>query len=533
MNAKKWGIVGLALIGLTLYNETQPGLLRMREMPAQPGDSQARLAQLRKERYGPSLEWLDRLTGEQGKDKYQVKLDFRVLSSMMIAGLASGFRSQVANLLWMKSDEYWHQGLLERQVPLMEAVVTLDPQFTDAWSTVGWHWAYNIYADEPDKPQFKHDPIALRKKQRFDIETGLDYLDRGIVENPDTYRLYFENAWTRTAKLGVYDEKAVNLLRIAHSKPDARTMTSSYTDASGKEIVKKTEGMDLVGRNIGHIYEQMPDIPKALKQYRELLRTDSGKGALPTDEQTKLLLAAGEYWGRYGSSYAEIVNFYNSGDATTKAQIRKLIPDVERMVAAHNMRNVMGGREPQATGAFVSLTARYLPAWKLKEAGKTPEAINTILGVMNAVPKYHLQGLPVLARVLELRGDSPAAIKKLLDNTRQTERDQTQEIGLHLLARLYEQAARETTDPKLKTKHLKDAYETWYRARERSSLNFYARRNAQELEDTYHFTPPQAIIEEVNKARSTGHMDVAPPPNVQQYADEAKEDHKAEGAAAP
>ena len=52
----------------------------------------------------------------------------------------------------MKSDEYWHEGLFTRQVPLMEAVVTLDPQFIDAWSTAGWHWAYNIYADIPTNP---------------------------------------------------------------------------------------------------------------------------------------------------------------------------------------------------------------------------------------------------------------------------------------------------------------------------------------------------------------------------------------------
>jgi hypothetical protein len=105
-----------------------------------------------------------------------------------------------------------------------------------------------------------------------------------------------KNAYTRTAKAGIYDERAIELLRIARTKPDARTMTSSYTDASGKEVVRKTEGMDLVGRNIGHIYEQIPDIRNALKQYREVLRADRGKGALPSDEKMKMLLAAGEYW---------------------------------------------------------------------------------------------------------------------------------------------------------------------------------------------------------------------------------------------
>ena len=128
-----------------------------------------------------------------------------------------------------------------------------------------------------------------------------------------------------------------------------------------------------------------------------------------------------------------------------------------------------------------------------------------------------------MARVLEMRGDSPDAIKKALEKSRRVEMDATQEIGLHFLARLYEKFASETTDPKLKKQRLHLAYETWYRARERSSLNFYARRNAHMLEATNGFKPPQAIIDAVGKSRNTGRLDVAPPPNVPQYADEARE----------
>jgi hypothetical protein len=124
------------------------------------------------------MAWLDRLRNAQ-TDKNVVKLDFRVLSSMMIAGLASGFKSQVANLVWMKSDEYWHKGLVTRQVPLMEVVVTLDPQFVDAWSTAGWHWAYNIYADVETNEIYKRDPKLVRQQQEIAIDTGLDYLRRG------------------------------------------------------------------------------------------------------------------------------------------------------------------------------------------------------------------------------------------------------------------------------------------------------------------------------------------------------------------
>src|SRR5687767_2790390 len=100
----KWGAGLLALMLLVLYNGAQPGLMRFRTNDTiKPGTKKA-------ERYGPSLQWLDRLmNASRTQESHYVRLDFNVLSSMMVAGLASGFKSQVANLVWMKSDEYWHK----------------------------------------------------------------------------------------------------------------------------------------------------------------------------------------------------------------------------------------------------------------------------------------------------------------------------------------------------------------------------------------------------------------------------------------
>jgi hypothetical protein len=60
-----------------------------------------------------------------------------------------------------------------------------------------------------------------------------------------------------------------------------------------------------------------------------------------------------------------------------------------------------------------------------------------MVGVMNADPKYHLQGLPALGEVLALRGDAPSAIQMQLENARRVERESSQDIGLHLLGILY------------------------------------------------------------------------------------------------
>ena len=161
----------------------------------------------------------------------------------------------------------------------MEAVVTLDPQFIDAWSTAGWHWAYNIYADIPTNPDYeKRGPMAIRKAQENAVATGLDYLDRGSNLNPDTYRLWFEYGWTRAEKAGYYDEKTVELYKTARSKSDAREIEVS---GKGGQMIKE-KGLDILGRTIGHLWERVPEFDKAQSQY-----ADDLMGATP--QQRKML----------------------------------------------------------------------------------------------------------------------------------------------------------------------------------------------------------------------------------------------------
>lgn len=354
---KRWGLALVALAFLVFYNGAQDNLATFRTMYISADknpeidaktDAQKKLRrELRREQYGPSLEWLNRLMRASAgdvpgmkQDEYAPKLDGRVFSSLMVAGLASGFKSQVANLLWMKSDEYWHKGMLTRQNPLMEMVVTLDPQFIDAWSTAGWHWAYNIYADIPTSETYKNiKPASLknktiRQKQENAIKTGLDYLSRGANMNPEHYRLWFEWGWTRAEKAGLYDEETVDLFKTARKQSDAREIEKTI-EVKGKAVTKKEGGgLDTVGHTIAHLYEKTPMIDKALAMWGG----DLLKG---TPAELKTLTDVGVFWRRYGSDYSVIASLYESGDAVIKNRIRQLVPDVDRLVAAQKMRETM------------------------------------------------------------------------------------------------------------------------------------------------------------------------------------------------
>jgi hypothetical protein len=531
---KRWGLALVALAFLVFYNGAQQNLTTFRSMYISEDknpemevrtDAQKKLRrELRRERYGPSLEWLTRLMrASSGKvpgmeDEYAPKLDGRVLSSLMVAGLASGFKSQVANLLWMKSDEYWHKGLLTRQNPLMEMVVTLDPQFIDAWSTAGWHWAYNIYADIPTSETYKNiKPESLRQKtirqkQENAINTGLDYLSRGANMNPETYRLWFEWGWTRAEKAGWYDEETVELFKTARRQNDAREIEKTSV-VDGKQVTSKEQGgLDTVGHTIAHIYEKTPNIEKALAMWGG----DLLKG---TPAELKTLTDVGVFWRRYGSDYSLIASLYESGDAVIKNRIRQLVPDVDRLVAAQKMRETMQARASTPTGAFVTIAARYLPAWNLKKQGRYKDAIDNLVGVMNADPKYHLTDLATMAKIYELRGDAPDAIQKELQSLRDIETTSSQDIGLHFLAVLYGDLAQKAASEKEKNAYRRLAYETWYRSRERDQLDFYALRQTRNYEDKYGFQPPQKIIDEIKKSRKSGSVKASPevPPNVEQY----------------
>ncbi len=510
MEGKKWAGASLAaLLLLVCYNGAQPSLYEMRsDTRIYPGTKAKTVG------YGPSMVWLDRVMagGGSGSSKYktETKLDMRILSSMMVAGMASGFRSQVANLLWMQYDEYSDKGESQRVIPIMEAVVTLDPQFIDAWSTTGWHWAFNLYADASDKTVNPDagDPRKVRIQQDKCLNIGLDYLTRGSAANPETYRLWFENGYTRAYKAGIQDDESIRLLREARKQPDAR-LTQLENDKTGRSI-------DTIGHMIAHVYEDRPEFSKALTAWQDTILVDN-TSKLPESQQISaadipMLYAAGEYWGRYGTHYDEIVNFYNKSDATIRAQIRKLIPDVERMVAAHEVRQRTSQTQSTPTGAYVSIVARYLPAWKLYQAGKTEQAILMISGVLRCDPKYHLQGLPVLAQVMAMRGDGPGQIQRILQDSVATEMSSsTQEIGLHFLATLYEKAGAETTGQKSKNFY-QAAYETWYRARVRNALDYYAKTNTYRLEDRFGFTTPQSLVDEIKKSRVGGQPKSVPPP---------------------
>jgi tetratricopeptide (TPR) repeat protein len=102
-----------------------------------------------------------------------------------LGSLILGFRSAVADLLWLRVDEYWHQGRMEMMLPMMHTVVTLDPHFIEAWKIGAWHLAYNAAVTVE----------TLEAKREF-VQQGIVFLQDGIKRNPRNHELYFDLGFT-------------------------------------------------------------------------------------------------------------------------------------------------------------------------------------------------------------------------------------------------------------------------------------------------------------------------------------------------
>jgi tetratricopeptide (TPR) repeat protein len=181
--------------------------------------------------------------------------------TIAIMAMMGGFRPMAANLLWLKADQYWHMGASGwwRMVPVLQTICELDPHFIDAWSTFGWHCAWNIYADAPpeDKPKW--------------VQTGIDIYKRGIRFNPDKYDLYKDLAWLYHDKLKDYD-RAI---------------------PAWQETLKQPDAPMYVRHMLAHCYEITWQVDKAIATWKECLRID------PKDH---VAISADEWWEQQTSS---------------------------------------------------------------------------------------------------------------------------------------------------------------------------------------------------------------------------------------
>src|SRR5205085_9330539 len=121
------------------------------------------------------------------------------LGQLGFVAALSGFRSLVADALFVQAHVAWERTEWGRVLLLFRQITTLQPRAILFWDMAAWHMAWNAsVAAMNDQTQPR---LALRvKAQREYFALGKDFLERGIKNNPDRPQLY-------EALAGVYEEK--------------------------------------------------------------------------------------------------------------------------------------------------------------------------------------------------------------------------------------------------------------------------------------------------------------------------------------
>jgi tetratricopeptide (TPR) repeat protein len=120
----------------------------------------------------------------------ELNLDLREqLGQLGFIAALSGFRSVVADVLFIQAHVAWERTEWGRVFLLFRQVTTLQPRVNLFWDMAAWHMAWNASVaaiNDPTQPR-----LALRiKAQRDYFALGKDFLERGIQNNPDRPQLY-------------------------------------------------------------------------------------------------------------------------------------------------------------------------------------------------------------------------------------------------------------------------------------------------------------------------------------------------------
>lgn len=111
------------------------------------------------------------------------------IGQMGFLAALSGFRSLVADALYLHAHTAWERTEWGRMKLDFDAVTALQPRCLLFWDQAAWHMAYNASVAARDNPKQPREALRI-KAQREYWKLGEEYLLAGIANNPDRPMLY-------------------------------------------------------------------------------------------------------------------------------------------------------------------------------------------------------------------------------------------------------------------------------------------------------------------------------------------------------
>lgn len=136
------------------------------------------------------LQAQDRSASGGHRQGVTLDLDFREqLGQIGFIAALSGFRSIIADILFIQANVAWEGAEWGRVLLLLRQATALQPRAVLFWDMAAWHMGWNAsVAALNDRSQPR---LALRiKAQREYFTLAKDFLERGIRNNPEQPQLY-------------------------------------------------------------------------------------------------------------------------------------------------------------------------------------------------------------------------------------------------------------------------------------------------------------------------------------------------------
>lgn len=217
----------------------------------------------------------------------KLSLDLRQqIGQMAFLAALSGFRSVVADFLFIEAHTAWEHVEWGTVALLLNQVVSLEPRNVTYWDTAAWHMAWNAsVAARYDKKEPRE---ALRiKREREYFKLGEDFALRGIQNNPDRYNLYERLGTIYRDKLKDHCKAAdaFDLAAKAEKAPTYEKRMAAYElaqcDERQREAYEKLRALYEMGDR-----ERLPSVIKWLNILQEKLNIPAAE-RLKLPEQTK------------------------------------------------------------------------------------------------------------------------------------------------------------------------------------------------------------------------------------------------------
>jgi hypothetical protein len=117
-------------------------------------------------------------------------LDLREqLGQLGFVAALSGFRSLVADAVFIEAHVAWERTEWGRVLFLFRQVTTLQPRAILFWDMAAWHMAWNASTAAMNDSRQPREALRIKAASQY-FAHGKDFLERGIKNNPERPELY-------------------------------------------------------------------------------------------------------------------------------------------------------------------------------------------------------------------------------------------------------------------------------------------------------------------------------------------------------